>query len=254
MRRGEDLRPWYQEDEGKWLIALPHKWTAATFGAGLDESKAWCALQGRHPSLSAHLAPFGEAARKRQDKGEYWWELRPCDYYDAFDTPKIFWPDIAKSPRFVWDDSTTRIGNTAYFLSLATPYLLGVLASRVSWYSISQLSQTFGERAGIQRYRLFTQTMSRLPIPDASTTYRGAIAALALAITEQARARYAVDRQTRHRILIDLGAPAAALNQKLTTWWELDFAGFLAEVRKTFKREIPVRQRDDWEVAGRSPR
>jgi hypothetical protein len=28
---------------------------------------------------------------------------------------------------------------------------------------------------------------------------------------------------------------------------ELDFAGFLAEVRKAFRREIPVRQRDDWE-------
>ena len=38
-----------------------------------------------------------------------------------------------------------------------------------------------------------------------------------------------------------------ALNQKLTAWWELDFAGFLAQVRAALKREIPVRQRDDWE-------
>ncbi len=54
-------------------------------------------------------------------------------------------------------------------------------------------------------------------------------------------------RQTRHRILTDLGAPGAKLNQKLTAWWELDFAGFLAQVRMALKREIPVRQRDDWE-------
>ncbi len=186
MRRGEDLRSWYQGDEGKWLIALPYKWATTTFGAGLDEATAWRALQSRHPALAAHLAPFAEAARKRQDKGEYWWELRPCDYYDAFDAPKIFWPDIAKSPRFVWDDSKTRIGNTAYFTSPATPYLLGVLASRVTWFVISQLSQSFGERAGVQRYRLFTQTMSRLPIPDAPSTDRDAIAGLTLAITEHA--------------------------------------------------------------------
>jgi hypothetical protein len=247
MRRGEDLRPWYQEDEGQWLIALPHKWTAATFGSGLDETNAWRALQGRHPSLAAHLAPFGEPARKRQDKGEYWWELRPCDYYGAFDAPKIFWPDIAKSPRFVWDEFQTRIGNTAYFTSPATPYLLGMLASRVTWFTISQLSQSFGERAGVQRYRLFTQTMSRLPIPDAPTADRDAIAGLARALTEQARDRYTLHRQTRHRILTDLGQPAAALNQRLTAWWELDFPGFLAEARKAFKREIPLRQRDDWE-------
>ena len=42
-------------------------------------------------------------------------------------------------------------------------------------------------------------------------------------------------------------APDAKLNQKLAAWWELDFTGFLAQVRAGLKREIPVRQRDDWE-------
>ena len=97
------------------------------------------------------------------------------------------------------------------------------------------------------RYVLSEQFVARLPIPDAPTADRDAIAALALAITEQARARYTLHHKTRHRILTDLGAPGTSLNQKLTAWWDLDFAGFLAEVRKVFKREIPVRQRDDWE-------
>ena len=57
----------------------------------------------RHPSIAEYLAPFADAARQRYDKGEYWWELRPCDYYDAFDQPKVFWPDIAKLPRYSWD-------------------------------------------------------------------------------------------------------------------------------------------------------
>jgi hypothetical protein len=35
--------------------------------------------------------------------------------------------------------------------------------------------------------------------------------------------------------------------QRRTAWWELDFPGLMAEVRKVFKREIPLRQRDDWE-------
>ena len=94
---------------------------------------------------------------------------------------------------------------------------------------------------------LLAQFIARLPIPDAPTADRDAIAALALAITEQARARYTLHRQTRHRILTDLGAPGVGLNQKLTAWWELDFAGFLAQVRVALKHEIPVRQRDDWE-------
>ena len=97
------------------------------------------------------------------------------------------------------------------------------------------------------RYRLKTQYMSHLPIPDAPTADHDAIGALALAITEQARARYTLHRQTHHRILTDLGQAGATMNQKLIAWWNLDFPGFMAEVRKVFKREIPLRQRDDWE-------
>jgi hypothetical protein len=245
--RGEDLRPWYQENDGKWLIALPYKWTAKAFGSGLNEAEAWRALQTRHPSLSGHLAPFEEPARRRQDKGDYWWELRSCDYYDAFAEPKIFWPDISKFPRFSWDTLGAYVGNTGYIAIPHDPWLLGFLASRCTWFIISKTSIGFGERAGQPRFRLIDQYLRPLPIPDAPTPDRDAIAALALAITEQARARYAVDCSTRHRIATDLGSPGRGLNQKLTAWWELDFPGFLGEVSKALRRDIPLRQRDDWE-------
>ena len=89
--RGEDLRPWYQEDEGRWLICLPNDWTMITFPeAAMNETLAWEKTAAHHPGLAAYLKPFEEAARKRQDKGQFWWELRPCDYYDAFEMSKIF--------------------------------------------------------------------------------------------------------------------------------------------------------------------
>jgi hypothetical protein len=247
IRRGEDLRPWYQEDEGRWLIAIPYRWTRAELGADLNEDEALRRLQQRHPSIVAHLLPFADAARKRGDKGEYWWELRPCDYYDAFDQMKVFWPDIAKSPRFVWDEDKTRIGNTGYFTPVATPYLLGVLASRATWFILSQLSQAFGERAGAQRFRLFTQSMERLPIPDAPAVEREAISELAIQITAESRARYELHRRAHRRMLADLGTPGKALNQKLTAWWNLDFPAFRAEIQKVFKRDIALKDRDDWE-------
>src|SRR5262249_40181097 len=168
-------------------------------------------------------------------------------YYDAFDQPKIFWPDLAKYPRFVWDEQPTRIGNTGYFTPAATPYLLGVLASRVTWFVLSQLSQVFGERAGVQRFRLFTQSMERLPIPDALAAKRDAIGDLAMQITGEARARYELHRRSRNRILADLGMPNNKLNQKLIAWWDLDFPAFRAEVQKVFKRDIPLKERDGWE-------
>ena len=47
---------------------------------------------------------FAEAAEKRYDKGEYWWELRACDYYDEFEKPKIMYSDIVRKPHFTFDE------------------------------------------------------------------------------------------------------------------------------------------------------
>ena len=243
--RGEDLRPWYQEDEGRWLIFTRR-------GIDIDA----------YPTVKEYLQPMRECLEPRPEgwdmtqpwpgrkPGSYaWYEIQDTvDYFAEFEKPKVFWPDIAKSPRFVWDEVATFASNTVYFVSDATPYLLGILASRATWFGITNLSQSLGERIGTNRYRLFTQFMSRLPIPDAPSAERDAIASLAMATTEQARARYTLHRQTRHRILTDLGAPDKKLNQKLTTWWELDFADFMAQVRKVYKRDIPLRERDDWEA------
>ena len=242
--RGEDLRPWYQENESRWLIFARR---------GIDIEA--------YPTVKAHLAQLRGRLEPRpvnwssvqpwpgRKPGTYaWYEIQDAvDYFTAFGEPKILWPDIGKFPRFSWDTSGTYVGNTGYIAVTDAPWLLGFLASRCAWFIISKTSIGFGERAGQPRFRLIDQYLRPLPIPDAPAADRDAIAALALAITEQARARYTLDRQTRHRILTDLGVSGAALNQKLTAWWELDFAGFLAQVRVAFKREIPVRLRDDWE-------
>lgn len=37
------------------------------------------------------------------------------------------------------------------------------------------------------------------------------------------------------------------LTKKLYAWWELDFDAFRAEVNRTFSREIPLKERADWE-------
>ncbi len=50
-----------------------------------------------------HLLPFRAAAQKRQDHGDFWWELRPCDYYQVLERAKIVFPDICKGPRFHLD-------------------------------------------------------------------------------------------------------------------------------------------------------
>jgi len=248
MLRGEDLRPWYQENEGRWLICLPNGWTVKTFPTiGTDETAAWQKLVVKHPGVATHLKPFEEAARKRQDKGQFWWELRPCDYYDQFEQSKIFWPDIAKYPRFSWNEQGQFVNNKGYILPATDISLLGILQSRLTWFCITKLCAPLGERLGLLIYQHFTQFMKNLPIPPLTDTQRETIAALSQQLTMVARQRYEVRRKTSHRIASDLGTAQGKLNQRLEAWWQLSFKEVRGELQKVYKRDIPLQDRDDWE-------
>ena len=53
---------------------------------------------------------------------------------------------------------------------------------------------------------------------------------------------------TAHRIVSDLGAAGGKLNSRLQEWWQLSFSEFREELVKVFKRDIPLKERDDWEA------
>lgn len=248
--RGEDLRPWYQEDEGRWLIFTRR-------GIEID---AYPAVKNYLGKLREKLEPRpadwdGALPWPGRKGGTYkWYEIQDTvDYYAAFERPKIFWPDIGKFPRFSWDEHGTYVNDKGFIAVPHDPYVLGLLQSRAIWLCVSQLCVPLGERAGTNRYQQKIQFISRLPIPDAPAAEREVIGALAMKITEQARARYELHRRTRRRILSDLGLAGRKLNQKLTAWWNLDFHAFRAEVKKVFKKDIPLGERDEWEewLAGR---
>jgi hypothetical protein len=163
-------------------------------------------LRSEYPAVAEHLAPFEAPARRRGDKGQFWWELRPCDYYTAFEQPKIVYPDIAKSNRFHMDPGGLYSANTTYLIPVEDWFLLGILNSAPIWFALAGISIPFGERAGEFRYRLFTQYMQQLPIPDAGEGDRQAIAELARSCGQQATERYELQSKVQRRLLQAFGA------------------------------------------------
>ncbi len=167
---GQNIRRYCIEDDGRFLIVIPCGWTreqmakAKKGAADISERAAWSWFSDEYPKLAEHLTPFMDALKKRQDQGDYWWELRPCDYYQHLDAPKIIFPDICKGPRFCVDRSGIYISNTAYCLGADDLYLLGFLNSRLFWFSIANISIPFGIRAGEYRYRLIYQYMEKVPV------------------------------------------------------------------------------------------
>ena len=166
---GRDIRRYHIRDREKHLIVVRSGWTARTMQVEtgrypLSEDAAWKWFSDSVASVARHLAVFQENLKRRSDKGEFWWELRPCDYYDVLDHAKIVYPDIAKHPRFYLDTKGTYIGNTAYCIDSDSRYLLGVLCSRLTWFNIGNISIPFGTRAGRIRYRLIYQYMQKVPV------------------------------------------------------------------------------------------
>jgi hypothetical protein len=167
---GQDIRRYHIQDNKRFLIVIPCGWTRKQLAKGsrgqipISEGQAFDWLASEHPSIAKHLQKFAQPLKKRQDQGDYWWELRACDYYDHLDAPKIVFPDICKAPRFAVDRSGIYLANTAYCLGSDSLYLLGILNSRLFWFAIANISIPFGVRAGEYRYRLIYQYMEKIPI------------------------------------------------------------------------------------------
>ncbi len=118
----------------------------------------------QYPAVFNYLQQFERRLARRQDQGEYWWELRSCTYYDEFETPKIVYPDLGMGCRFCFDESGLFSTNTTYFLPTSDLYLLALLNSRMTFYYLKHICAVLGEADKRGRLRFFSQYMEELPI------------------------------------------------------------------------------------------
>jgi TaqI-like C-terminal specificity domain len=198
---------------------------------------------GRLGAVTDHLAPFEQKARIRTDQGQYWWELRACSFSNQFLKPKIVYPVISQGPKFAIDENAY-FTNDKCFMVEADYFLLGLLNSRLTWFNLFGITSPL--RGGQWRLELREQYMSKLPIPPPQDARKLPEIAeqCAKAWTEKARIIAEVDRR-----IPDLcpSGRAPKLTNRLHEWWTLDFKSFQAEIKKAFKTDIPLKQRNGWE-------
>jgi len=133
---GRDIKRYEPLETNKYLILFPRGFTSEQ-SAG--KGTPWNWLRKTYPAIAHHLEPFKEKAEKRYDKGEYWWELRACDYYAEFEKPKIIYPNICKKPEFSFDENKLYTNQKCFIISEDDKYLLGVLNSQVTFFLFASL-------------------------------------------------------------------------------------------------------------------
>ena len=165
--QGRGLTAFGKAIAGSHLLYIPKGFTLNSMGIDLekqekpDEAEAWEWFSQNYPAVSGWLSQFANEARGRTDKGDYWWELRACAYYDKFESPKIFYQVFQTKPCFVYDEASTFCNNSMYFLPTSNKALLAFLNSSTGWWLISEFCPRI--QSG---YQLIWDNFSQIPIPS----------------------------------------------------------------------------------------
>ena len=242
---GDDLNKWLPDPSEQHLLFIPKGWTRSELKE-TDETAAWKKFQARYPGAAKWLAPFENDARKRSDKGDQWWELRACDYYDLFDEELVTYPEMSQGPKFALKEKGTVSNNKTFLIPDSDPALLAILNSRVSWFLLHGICTAL--RGGKWRLELRSDFLKELPLPIRSKAQSAKLERLAKRCKELIEESDRIKLSVRKR-LFDLspGPASQRLSHKLENWWELSFSEFLVEIRKTFKVEISLSSRGKWQ-------
>ncbi len=166
---GREIKRYENPVASRFLIRIPKGWTRRQMEEtnGFNTTTvppltAWKWFEKSYPAIADHLRPFADAAAIRHDKGEFWWELRACDYYDQFEKSKITYAEIASRGQFYIDETPSIVDTTAYIIGSADPYLLGLLNSRLFTFIFSKTSSVI--RGGFLRWK--AQYVADFPIVE----------------------------------------------------------------------------------------
>ena len=156
--RGKDIKRYYYEWDDLWVIVIPAGWTNANRG----NEKAEVFIDKTFPSLMNYLKHFETKAKIRSDKGDYWWELRKCAYYSAFEKEKVIYPNMSNRLMAVWDNEKFFANQKCFIITgERTKFITALFNSEVEFWYFKKIGATLG-RNGYEMSKIFIEN---LPIP-----------------------------------------------------------------------------------------
>jgi len=158
--RGRDIKRYYYEWAGLWVIVIPAGWTNENRG----KENAEKFIEKNFPSLMNHLRPFEAKAKNRDDQGDYWWELRHCAYYPEFEKEKVVYSEIVRQPQFYFDIQNFYVEATSFLMTgKNVKYICGLLNSNPVTFFFKQWYA--GGGLGEEGYRYKKAFLENLPLP-----------------------------------------------------------------------------------------
>jgi len=163
--RGRDIHRYYYEWAGLWVIVIPAGWTNENRG----KEKPEIFIKKTFPALMQYLKQFEAEAKKRDDQGDYWWELRHCTYYHEFEKEKVVYSEIVREPQFYLDKNKFYVEATSFLMTgKQLKYICGLLNSKpVSFFFKNYYA---GGGLGEEGYRYKKAFLENLPLPPITSS------------------------------------------------------------------------------------
>ena len=229
LAMGDSAYKWCTVDRGNWLIYIPRD------SIDIDD----------FPSIKKHLLPFRSSLESRA-LDQKWFELQQAQpgYEKFYKSKKIVFRDISDRPTFSFSANELYLDMTCFCIPTDDLALLSLINSRLAWFFWKEMTPEL--RGGF--FRLKRQFVRQMPIPTIPKAARLELSRLGELCSSLARDKLENSNAARHRILGDLAPPGRQkLPGKLANFWTIDFVAFREELRKAFKADIPVKDRDGWE-------
>jgi hypothetical protein len=140
------------------VIIIPAGWT----NENRKNKKADEFIYEQFPALMDHLKQYEEKAKKRDDQGDYWWELRRCAYYREFEKEKVVWQRITQEPTFCLVGANIfTLDSMAFFTGNNLKYIMAILNSKLIYKYVQMIVHQYG----FTGFRLSNQYVEIMPIP-----------------------------------------------------------------------------------------
>ncbi len=166
--RGKDIKKYGYDWADIWIILVKSGWTNKNRGTEDPESY----FSRTYPSIYKHFKEIGDAfvgkgkgLYKRDDQGDYWWELRPCVYYEEYAKKKIVWGELSDKQKFTLDLTGLYANNTIFFMTGENlEYLLAILNSQLAKWYFDIIATT----SGMGTNRWLKYKIEQMPIKNCS--------------------------------------------------------------------------------------
>ncbi len=191
-----------------------------------------------YPTVFKWLQNYEGDLIKRGDKGKNWWNLRPCDYYDKIQQPKIIWRSITNQCGFYLDnEGSLLLSNNNYFIASKSFCLLGILNSRLTFLYLKNICTTLqGGFFDFRRDKVMT-----IPIPK---IFENSALEILVKDHQESIKKQGIFYNSFTRLL-STKFPTININNKLEKWFTLTFEEFSKEISKQ-KIKLSLQQENEW--------